>query len=136
VVTYYLGPSAHITERTFEVRTPGSRIAYDVRDLRDVRCGSTGPDQTGIRYGGVCAVSLVAVAASWTQLGSPQEWVVAAVFVAAPGILSLVCLRTRPPLWTLHAHYRGHRVQLYASSDSRQFNQVMRGLTRALERWR
>lgn len=135
MVTYYLGPSAHITERVFELRSVDRRLAYDIRDLRDVRCGRSGPDATGIRYGGVCGAVLIVLTAAWPHLHSPQEWVVAATCAAVPGALSAVCLATRPPLWTLHARYRGHRVLLYASRDVQQFNQVKRGLLRALEHW-
>jgi hypothetical protein len=136
MVTYYLGPSAHITERILRVRLPDRYLSYDLRDLADVRCGRSGPDATGVRYGAVCGLAALLAVVAGRYLHSVQEWVITAAVVAAPGVLSVVCLRTRPPQWTLYARYRGRRVRLYTSSDLEQFNAVKGGLLRALERGR
>lgn len=41
--------------------------------------------------------------------------------------------RMRPRRWELRATYQGHEVILYASCDTRVFNQVARALRRAVE---
>ena len=129
----YTGPSARVTDRIFESWCDRHYAAYDVSELRDVECGSSGPDPVGLRCAGTAGAFLIAVAASWQHLQSPQEWVVAATFVAAPGLVAMICLRLRPPEWALYATYREHRVRLFTSCDAYVFNQVKRALLRALE---
>jgi hypothetical protein len=133
MVTYYVGPSARITDRTVEVRCDRQHATYDIGALRDVRSGSSGPDPVGLHCAGMAGAFTIALAASWPYLPSPQAWVVAATFVGAPGVVSPACLRLRPPEWTLYATYRRYEVRLFTSRDAHVFDQVERALLRALE---
>ena len=126
--TYYRGPDAVVTEKLFVWRTTPMK-GYVVRDLRNVqlirRNDGLGPYAAPIAGG-----ALVLAAAVWTMFGSP--YALGALAVAGPASLA-IGIRIRPQRWELHATYRGARVVLYASSDGRVFNQVVRALRRSVE---
>lgn len=130
--TYYRGPDAVVTDKLFVWRTTPTK-GFVVRDLRNVQLvrgtnGSLGPYAAYIAGG-----AAILVAAVWTMLGSLATYALGFLAVAVPAGFAVAGMRTRTRRWELRATYRGTHVVLYASSDARVFNQVVRGLRRALE---
>lgn len=128
--TYYRGPDAVVTDKLFVWRTTPTK-GYVVRDLRNVQLirskSGLGPYAAPIAGG-----TLVLAVALGTLFGSPAVYALGALAVAAPAGVA-IGIRMRPRRWELHATYHGARVVLYASSDGRVFNQVVRALRRSVE---
>jgi hypothetical protein len=81
----------------------------------------------------VAGGALVLVIATWLMLDTPSAYAYGFLAVAVPVLLAAAFWRTPPRRWELRATYRGHEVILYASCDTRVFNQVVRALRRAVE---
>ena len=128
--TYYRGPDAVVTDKLFVWRTTPTK-GFVVRDLRNVQLIRS-QDGVGPYAAPIAAGTLVLAAALWTMLGSPAVYALGALAVVGPAGVA-IGIRMRPRRWELHATYRGARVVLYASSDARVFNQVVRGLRRSVE---
>jgi hypothetical protein len=128
--TYYSGPDAVVTSELFVWLTQPPRI-FAIRELRNVgiaRCGADfGRPHTMHAAGG----SVIA-AAAWP---TPDTTILIAIGLLVVGLPIAVAAyrRLRPRLWELHGTYRHATVILYASTDTRVFNQVARALRRAME---
>ena len=132
MVVYYRGPTALITDRVLEVWSP-HRQRFAIADLYDVHVVRGGADPLAVGPARITAGVAVLIAASWPLLRTPVAWLVAIAFLAASGIVALVCWRLARCEWELRATYQGYQVQLYRSRDLRVFGQVKRALNRALE---
>jgi Family of unknown function (DUF6232) len=128
--TYYRGPDAVVTDQLFVWLTQPTK-SYVVRDLRNVGLVRTQASRPYAAY--LAGAALVLGAASWTMFDSPVRYALSGLAVAVLSAFALVSVRTGLRRWELHASYRGTRVVLYASSDVRVFNQVVRALRRAIE---
>ena len=64
---------------------------------------------------------------------SAQAWVAVGAIIAAPAVVCVAAMRARRPEFSLQGCYQGYQICFYRSLDPRVFNQVKRGLTRALE---
>jgi hypothetical protein len=130
--TYYRGPDVLITREAFVRRTAPQRI-FVIRDLHHVVMvrGELDPARSTTAH--VAGGALVLVAASWPMLDKPATFAAAALVIALPSMAGIACWRMRPRRWELRAGYQGHEVILYASADITTFNQVSRGLRRAIE---
>jgi hypothetical protein len=130
--TYYRGPDVLITDQAFVWRTGRQRV-YLVRDLQHVVMirGDLDPARSVSAH--VAGGALILVGAAWPLLDNPVAMIVATLVVVMPVTASIVSWRRRPRLWELRATYEGQQVVLFASADLRTFNQVGRGLRRAIE---
>lgn len=127
--TYYRGPEVVVTDRLFVWRTTPTK-GFVVRDLRDVELVS--PHRTP--YAAYAAVAVVILAiATWALIDSSAAYATGAAAAAVPPLFVFAGRRMRPQRWELRATYRGYGILLFASSDSRVFNQVARALRRAVE---
>ncbi|GAA2382350.1 hypothetical protein Cme02nite_53510 [Catellatospora methionotrophica] len=132
---YYRGPCAHIDHRYFEVRGPEPR-RFALRGLRGVHivCVPSGRAGSGGATTRLYATGTAGVAAAtaWPVLGTGATSV-AATIAAAFLVGTRGCWRTRTHSYELHAFYRGSWRLLFATTDERMFEQVRRGLVRAME---
>ena len=129
--TYYRGPDAVVTSEFLVWRTSPPKT-FVIRDLEHVgiaRCaaGSGRPHATHAVAAPVLAVAV------WPIAHSPVQIAVGVVAIALPAVAAVGYWRLRSRLWELHGTYRDAEVILYASTDSRIFNQVARALRRAME---
>lgn len=132
---YYRGPCAHIDHRYFEVLEPEPR-RFVLGGLRGVHIVCVPSGRSG---GGGATTRLyatgtagVAVATVWPVLGtgamSVAATIAAAILVGARG-----CWEARTHSFELYGFYRGVYQLLFATTDERMFEQVRRGLVRAME---
>jgi hypothetical protein len=130
--TYYRGPDVLINHEAFVRRTaPGQ--TFPIRDLQHVvmiRGNLDPPWPAPIHVAGGAAILVMA---GWPLLESPAAYAAAALLVAVPAAAGLAYSRMRPRPWELRARYEGRDVVLFASADTRTFNQVSRALQRAIE---
>jgi hypothetical protein len=129
--TYYRGPDAVVTDRLFVWRTTPTK-GFVVRDLHNVGLVRGEVDPLRPYTAPVVVGALVLVAAAWNMLDAPAAYATGVLAIAAVAVFATAG-RRRPRRWELRATYRGYEVMLYASSDVRVFNQVVRALRRAVE---
>jgi hypothetical protein len=127
--TYYRGPEVVVTDRLFVWRTTPTK-GFVVRDLRNVELVRA--HRTPYTAFAVGAVAILAVA-TWALLDTPAAYATGALAFAIPPVFVTADRRIRPQRWELRATYRGYGILLFATSDARVFNQVARGLRRAVE---
>ena len=131
--TYYRGPDAVVTSELFVWRTAPARI-FAIQELS--RVGITCDEIDRVRRPNTTHAAVgssVLIVALWPIVDNPALVAVTSLALALPILAIGVYWRLRPRLWRLHAVYRGGDVVLYASTDGRVFNQVIRALRRALE---
>jgi len=130
--TYYRGPDAVVTDKLFVWHTTPTK-GFAVRDLQNVGLvrADADPDRNYTAQLGAGAV--IVVVAAWLMLDAPTVFAVAFLAVAVPVLLAATLWRMPPRRWELRATYRGQTVLLYASCDTRVFNQIARALRRAVE---
>jgi hypothetical protein len=129
---YYRGHDALVTDDVIAWHVSPSR-SFPLCDLQDVVVVEAGVSPSQRRSTHVAIGSVVLIAAGWPLLDSAAAYAVAIVALTVSGAAGVACWRTRPRRWELRATHRGQLVVLYASSDTRTFNQVTRGLRRAIE---
>jgi hypothetical protein len=129
--TYYRGPDAVVTSELFVWRTSPAKI-FAIRELGGVGIARCDAESGRPHTSHAAAGSILAVAA-WPLPDTPALLAVGLLAVALPGVAAATYWRLRPRLWELHGTYRNVRVILYASTDTRVFNQVARALRRAME---
>jgi len=127
--TYYRGPEVVVTDRLFVWRTTPTK-GFVVRDLRNVEL--VRPHRTPYAAYAAGAVVILAIA-TWVLLDSSAAYATGALALTVPPLFVAAGRRIRPQRWELRATYRGYGILLFASSDARVFNQVARGLRRAVE---
>lgn len=126
---YYRGPEAVVTSEFF-IRRGSPPEVFAVRDLRNVCIAPDVADGPGA----VLIPAAAALAAATAVYGvAGWGYAVGLLAVAAGAIAGTASGRRRPHPSELRADYRGSTVVLYASADTRVFNQVRRGLQRAIE---
>jgi uncharacterized protein DUF6232 len=132
--TYYRGPDAVVTSELFVWRTTPTRI-FAIRELRDVGITCTAVDRSRPPTAPAAAGSVALSVAVWPAVETPAMIALGLLAVAVPAIAVTAWWRVRPRRWELHATYRGGEVILFASTDTRVFNQIARALRRAIEEW-
>jgi uncharacterized protein DUF6232 len=128
VLVFYRGPRALITQQFFEV----GRLRYAIEDLTEPHIVRLGPEAGP----GVWVLGLSALFAAFlvVPVVGPGSKLAAGVATAAVLIGSVVGSRRRSPVrWELVASSQGQPVTLFDSADQTEFDQVCRGLRRALE---
>jgi hypothetical protein len=130
--TYYLGPDAVVTNELFVWRTSPPKT-FAIRDLKKVGIVRCDVDRYRPRTTNAAAGPAVLALAVWPIVDTPVLIVTVVLAVAVPAVAAVTYWRLRPRRWELHAIYRGAEVLLYASIDSRVFNQVARALRRSME---
>jgi hypothetical protein len=130
--TYYRGPDAVVTNELFVWRTAPPKL-FAIRDLKKVGIVRRDVDRGRPSTTRAAAGPAVLALAVWPIVETPVLIVTAFVAVALPAVAAATYWRLRPRRWELHATHRGAEVLLYASTDSRVFNQVARALRRAME---
>lgn len=138
---FYRGPHLRITDQVLDVRYPWPR-RFAVRDLSElcvieqeqslpaigiIRAGST-----GIAAAGTAALA-VAATGGWPVFQTPVAAAAMIMLLIASVVVAAACWRLKITEYELTACYRGQPVRLYRSTDFRAFDQVKRGLLRALE---
>jgi hypothetical protein len=128
---FYRGRRVLITQHVFETVYVG-RLQYAIKDLVDVHIVRIDPEpDPGARVLGLSA--LVAGFLVVPVVG-PGSKLVAGLAAGIFLVGSVTHLRRRLPVrWELVATYGGHPVMLFESDDQTEFDQVSRGLQRALE---
>lgn len=128
---FYRGRRVLITHSVFETACVG-RLQYAIKDLVDVHIVRMDPEpDPGARVLGLSA--LVAGFLVVPVVG-PGSKMVAGLAAGVFLIGALTHLRRRLPVrWELAATYGGLSVTLFESEDQTEFDQVCRGLQRALE---
>jgi Family of unknown function (DUF6232) len=129
---FYRGPRALITADTITVARSTS-TSYALVDLSGVHrvVQRGGQESRGSRTMGVSA--LVGGIVTVPVMGPVSPALTVAV-VGALLLCAFVCLRIDPPThYELVATYRGCWVVIFASDDGREFDQVCRGIQRAME---
>jgi hypothetical protein len=129
--TYYRGPDAVVTDRLFVWRTTSTQ-GFVIRELQNVRRVQAEIERPRTYTAHVVGGALFLAAASWTLLNYRAAYLLVLLAIAIPAVVAATW-RTRPRRWEMRATYRGRRVVLYASADSRVFNQVTRALRRSVE---
>jgi hypothetical protein len=130
--TYYRGPDILITDEAF-IRRAAPQQIFAIRGLRDVVIARGDSDASRPRTLHIGAGALILAAVAWPILDTPAAFAAAALIMAVPGAAILAGRRLAPRRFELRATYQGQDVLLFASSDETTFNQVGRGLRRALE---
>jgi hypothetical protein len=127
---FYRGPRATITHEVIEVPRLRRR-SFPIERLESVQAVCDGPDAGRHRLLGVSAL----VSGLVTVPLAGQSSVVLAVAVAVGSVLvGGSCLRVRPVVhYQLIAGSNGRLFVLLETTDRREFNQVCRGLRRALD---
>ncbi|MFI1988689.1 DUF6232 family protein [Actinoplanes sp. NPDC020271] len=129
---FYRGPRALITHRVIEVPSR-ARQAFALRQLSRIQAVEEGQDSDATRY------RAVGVSAVFTVIGVVPVLGRASVPLAAVVALALVvcagaCLRVRPrSAYRLLALVGGQLVILVETEDRQEFDQIVRGLIRALD---
>jgi hypothetical protein len=130
---FYRSQEAIITEHQFLWLT-GTLRSFDIAQMRQVRV-----IRRDVKVAGPRAEVVASAAMAAAGIG------VGALFVHAPLVrLSLACVavalvasatfrRRTVPTWELRAVHRGRETTIYSTRDLTTFNQVKRGLKRALE---
>jgi hypothetical protein len=128
---FYRGRRVLITQHVFETAHVG-RLRYAIRGLAEVGIVRVDPEpDPGGRLLGLSA--LVAGFLVVPVVG-PGSKLVAGLAAGVFLVGSVTHLRRRLPVrWELVATYGGQPVTLFASEDQTEFDQVCRGLQRALE---
>jgi len=131
VPVFYRGRRALITQHVFEAEYVG-RLQYAIKDLADVHIVRLDPEAVpGARFLGL---STLLAAFLVVPIVGPASKVVAGVAAAVFAVGSATTVRRRLPVrWELAATYNGRPVTLFESADQTEFDQVCRGLLRALE---
>jgi hypothetical protein len=131
VPVFYRGRRALITQHVFETVYVG-RLQYAIKDLTEVHIVRLDPEAAR----GARALGLSALLAAFlvVPVVGPSSKVVAGIAAAVFLAGSVTSVRRRLPVrWELVATYEGRRVTLFTSGDQTEFDQVCRGLLRALE---
>jgi hypothetical protein len=129
---FYRGRRALITQDVFEVEYVG-RLQYAIRDLRGV-CIVQHDSESG-PAARVMGLSALVAAFLFVPVVGPASRLLAGLAVGVFLIGGAVHVRRRSAVrWELVATYEGVPMVLFVSEDQTEFDQVCRGLTRALER--
>lgn len=127
---FYRGRRALITERVFE-RAHVARLQFAISNLSEVhivRCSGPG------RGGRLLGLSALVAALLIVPIVGLESKIAAGAAAGISLVGSILALRRRAPVrWRLTALYGGEFITLFESEDQTEFDQVCRGLRRALE---
>ncbi|MEU4240415.1 DUF6232 family protein [Actinoplanes sp. NPDC026619] len=132
MLVFYRGRRALITQQVFETIYIG-RMRYAIEDLTDVHIVRFGPgfDLGNRLFGFTALVAAFLVVPIVGPVSEILTGLVAGVLLVGSVLSAGRRLSVR---WELVAIYRGQPVTLFESADQTEFDQVRRGLQRALER--
>jgi hypothetical protein len=126
---FYRDRDIEVTSRWFRA---GGR-QYEIAQLSNLT-RARGSIHPGVMVGLVIAVGDAAVAVLVAGVGRSMLAVaIGLLSTLVPCAVAFYCARRWPPRHELGAEYRGSFVELFASRDEREFGQVSRALTRAVE---
>jgi hypothetical protein len=131
VRVFYRGRRVLITQHALEVAHVG-RLRYALEDLSGVYIVQHGPaSPPGAQVMGLSALVAAVLVVPILEPASNVLAVLAFAVFLAGGVLRM---RRRPSSrWELVARHEGRLVTLFESEDQAEFDQVCRGLRRALE---
>lgn len=133
---FYRGRRALITQHVFET-VQAARLQFAIKDLSDVHIVRFDPQADPSKR--ILGFSALSAAFLVVPIVGPASKVVAGLAAAVLLIGSAMNMRRRPPArwtlarWTLVATRDGQPVTLFESENQIEFDQVCRGLRRALE---
>jgi hypothetical protein len=129
---FYRGPRATITHKVIEVPRPGRR-SFAIEEIDSVQAVCSGPDAEAGRQR-LLGVSALASALVTVPVVSQSSAVLAITVALGSVLYGGSCLRVRPVVhYQLIAGSRGRLFVLLETTDRREFDQVCRGLRRALD---
>lgn len=129
---FYRGERALITQQFIEI-VYASRRRYTIRDLAGVYVIQSDPEPMSAAR--MMGLSALAASLLVVPIVGPFSNVVAGLTAGVFAIGGVLNMRRRVPVrWELVASYHGDPIVIFESEDQTEFDQVCRGLTRALER--
>jgi Family of unknown function (DUF6232) len=132
VPVFYRGPRALITHRVIEVPSR-ERQAFALRQLSRIQAVEEGQDAGVNRYRAVGASAVFTVVWVLPVLGQ-ASLLLAVLTAVALAVCAGACLRVRPrSAYRLLALSDGELVILVETRDRQEFDQIVRGLMRALD---
>ncbi|GAA0524105.1 hypothetical protein GCM10010172_00630 [Paractinoplanes ferrugineus] len=130
---FYRGHEAIITEHQFLWLT-GTLRSFDIVQLRRVRVIRRNVKIAGPRTGVVASAVMAAAGIGVSALFVDALAVRLALAGVAVLLLASATFRRRAvPCWEIRAMLHGRETTIYSTRDITTFNQVKRGLSRALE---
>ncbi len=140
MVLYYIGPCVRITHEVFEVHCPSRRVFRLAHLTRPgvVEESAQAAALTSVRSGSnsMAGAAAVMLLLQWHDRSPPDSPLLALgllVVLLSAVVVRGACVRLTRAQHTLVALYRGRAETLYHTTDAREFGQVTRGLTRAME---
>jgi hypothetical protein len=130
--TYYRGRDAHVTEEHFVWFTSPPKT-FRIRELHDVVLVRGRPKVISRPGSRLAGGGIVLLAAGWPLAVAPGAVTATLIVLAGAGVAAAAYRIRRPQHWELHAHYRGRPVVIFSGGNLQAFNQITRGLRRALE---
>ncbi|BCY12470.1 DUF6232 family protein [Actinoplanes sp. L3-i22] len=129
---FYRGPRALITHRVIEVPSR-ERQAFTLRELSRIQAVQEGPDLSANRFRAVGVTAVFTMVWAVPMLGR-TSMLLAGVVTLALVVCAGACLRVRPRSeYRLLALNEGELVILVETDDRQEFDQIVRGLIRALD---
>jgi hypothetical protein len=130
---FYRGQDAVITETQFLWLT-GTLRSFDIAHLRRVRVIRRDVKVAGPRMEVVASATVAAAGIGVSAMFVHAPLVRLSLAGVAVALVAIATLRRRTvSRWEIRAHHRGREVTVYSTRDITTFNQVKRGLKRALE---
>lgn len=129
---FYRGHDAVITESQFILT--GTFRSFDIAYLRKVRVIRRTAKVAGPRAEVVASAAVAAAGIAVSAMFVDAPLVRLSLAGVAVALVAVATFRRRAvPCWEIRALHRGREVTIYATRDITTFNQVKRGLKRALE---
>lgn len=129
---FYRGPRAVVTHSFVEVPAAGRR-RFAIGDLSAVHVVVDGSDRASAGNPVLGVSALVAAAVTMPVVGLASV-PLAAVVLGGLCACAALCLRGRArQRWQVRATYQGQLIEVFRSTDEREFAEFCRGLVRSLE---
>ncbi|MEU4238846.1 DUF6232 family protein [Actinoplanes sp. NPDC026619] len=130
---FYRGQEAIITEHQF-LWLAGSLRSFDIAHLRQVRVIRRNTKVSGPRTEVIASAGMAAAGIAVSAMFVDAVAVRLSLAGVAVAMVAMATFRRRTvPCWEIRAVHRGRETIIYSTRDITTFNQVKRGLSRALE---
>ncbi|MFD0518784.1 DUF6232 family protein [Paractinoplanes durhamensis] len=130
---FYRGQDAVITEQQFMWLT-GTLRSFDIAPMRRVWVVKRDARVTGPRAEVVASAVMAATGIGVSAMFVDVPLVRLSLAGVAVALVAIATFRRRTvPCWEIRTLYRGRETTIYTTRDETTFNQVKRGLNRALE---
>jgi hypothetical protein len=139
---FYLGPTARVTDQTFDSLWPVQRsfilseLSYPHTLLDRPVEMVVASTQVRVCSGGALSLSVWAAVTGWPLFDRPAVTGAGLLVAILAGLVVAAARRVRRRPLEVRAMYRGQMVCVYTTTNRQTFGQVRRALLRALERQR